>query len=472
MNGIRGLGTLAPGLSVRRNANALTLAVGQRIVLRHSLPDPDSAEAWADLTVRAWTAGRNTAKGLAAADAEQVYEAVFDASLAPLDPFSKYASASEARTNRERRYGQGNVGLGLELRDGGARITKVRDGGPAAKAGLGSGDWLTHIDDTAVSGLSLEEISERLRGPAGSWATLTVKRSLMAAPRFVSLQREHMVEETVATALGNGILYLGIKGFNRATPGRIWSLIDEATHDPGGRLTHAPGGRLKGVILDLRGNPGGLLHESIKVADLFLDAGPVIATRGRHPDSIQSYEARGRDVLAALPMVVLIDGGSASAAEIVAAALRDRGRALVIGTDSYGKGSVQSVVALPNKGELIVTWSRFVSPSGRVLEGRGISPTICTSGMNGGRAAPHMASLLSEHLEPPRPRTQVSNRSWCPPQSRGTALEIEIAHRVLSDWPTYSALIDPGTETSQAMSTGAMSAQPQSDKAVSTPSIN
>jgi len=237
----------------------------------------------------------------------------------------------------------------------------------------------------------------------------------------VSLQREHMVEETVATALGNGILYLGIKGFNRATPGRIWSLIDEATHDPGGRL--------KGVILDLRGNPGGLLHESIKVADLFLDAGPVIATRGRHPDSIQSYEARGRDVLAALPMVVLIDGGSASAAEIVAAALRDRGRALVIGTDSYGKGSVQSVVALPNKGELIVTWSRFVSPSGRVLEGRGISPTICTSGMNGGRAAPHMASLLSEHLEPPRPRTQVSNRSWCPPQSRGTAGDRDCAPR-------------------------------------------
>lgn len=420
MNGIEGLRTLDPGLTVRRQGNILILSVGGNTILRQALPRPDDAKEWADLTVRTWAAGRENTRGLAAADAEQVYEAVFDASLAALDQFSKYASAKEARANRLRRYGRGGIGVSFELQGGMARVTKVRVRGPAANAGLRAGDWVTHIDEIAVAGLSQSDVSERLGGPAGTWMTLTVRRSPTRVPRRLRVHREHIVSETVAVARGDGIIYVGVKGFNGGTAGRIWSVLHEATQGPSQRV--------RGVILDLRGNPGGLLHQSVKVADLFLDRGPVIATQGRHPHSIQSYEASGPDILAALPMVVLIDGGSASAAEIVAAALQDRGRALVVGTASYGKDTVQTIVALPNDGELVLTWSRLVTPSGRVLQGRGVVPTICTSGVGEGGIY---------HLGP-------STRVSCPPQTRETSAEIEIARRVLDDWSMYSALIDPG----------------------------
>lgn len=445
LNGIEGLGALDPGLSVVRREKALELNVGGKTVFHGVLPKSDNAAEWADLTERAWTAGRRHAPGLAAANTEQVYEAVFDAALATLDRHSTYASAEEASTHRTRRYGHDGIGAEFTLDGAIARVTKVNRAGPAAKAGLRAGDWVTHIDAVAVAGLSRPELIDRLGGPAGGWIALTVRRPPARIPERLRMRREHIFGETVATARGHGILYLGVKGFNGGTVGRLWSLLHDAIHGPG-----AP---IKGVILDLRDNPGGLLRPSVRVADLFLDHGPIIATRGRHPDSMRSYQAGGRDVLSALPMVVLIDGGSASAAEIVAAALQDHGRALVIGTASYGKGTVQTVVPLPNNGELSLTWSRLVTPSGRILQGRGVLPTLCTSGVNGGdpsAIARALAGALSRPIRTPREDASRSARGPCPPEIRGTTLEIHMARRVLSDGSLYWALLRPRSAMAQA----------------------
>ena len=169
-----------------------------------------------------------------------------------------------------------------------------------------------------------------------------------------------------------GVVILKVRSFNQDTARSLGAKLEEH---------HARLGKgLRGLILDLRGNPGGLLKQSVKVADLFLAQGRIVSTRGRHPNSVQYYDAGGRDLMQGLPIVVLVDGKSASAAEIVAAALQDRGRGVVIGTTSFGKGTVQTVIRLPNDGEITLTWSRIMAPSGYRLHGLGVRPTICTSG--------------------------------------------------------------------------------------------
>ena len=191
----------------------------------------------------------------------------------------------------------------------------------------------------------------------------------------------------------------------------------------------------KGLVLDLRGNPGGLLKQSIEVADLFLTQGQIVRTHGRHPDSEQRYEAGGEDIAHGLPLVVLVDGKSASAAEIIAAALQDHGRAVVIGTSSFGKGTVQTVIRLPNDGEITLTWSRLVTPSGYVLHGLGVMPDIFTSGAAGNVRKEKQGRDL---------------RAACPAERRRKALEIEVARRLLSDRALYGRALDLTAATSQA----------------------
>jgi len=198
---------------------------------------------------------------------------------------------------------------------------------------------------------------------------------------------------------------------------------------------------LKGVVLDLRGNPGGLLHQSVRVADLFLDHGRIITTQGRHPDSDQYYEAGGRDIVAGLPVVVLIDGGSASAAEIVAAALQDRGRAVIVGTTSYGKGTVQTVISLPNSGELTLTWSRLVPPSGYLLHGHGVVPSLCTSGIRGDD--PEAVESVIAARWATMPADAPSTARACPAERRIDDLELVVARRLLGDRATYVRALDP-----------------------------
>ncbi len=432
IEGIRGLAVLDPSVTMRRNDDEILLFVMGREIARYPTPSADDVDGWAALTADATTTARASSRPLAAADPERLYEAVFDGALSTLDAFSRYASAEEARGNRYRRDGYSGIGIRFRLVNGAVRVIGVTAESPAYRAGLRVGDRLTWIDGVSVLGLSEAAVADRLSGPAGTWVTLMTRGEDGLAARRLSVHRAHIITETVSERFADGIVYVTIDSFNQGTAGSIWSTLDE--------VVDRSDGRLKGVVLDLRGNPGGLLHQSIKVADLFLDHGRIITTDGRHPDSDQFYEARGRDVVGGLPVVVLIDGGSASAAEIVAAALQDLHRAVVVGTTSYGKGTVQTVISLPNNGELILTWSRLLPPSGYVLHGRGVVPSLCTSGIRGDDPVTVESVIAAGWTAVPA--NASSTAQACPAERHKDDLELMVARRLLADRATYVRVLD------------------------------
>jgi carboxyl-terminal processing protease len=445
MEGMRGLTVLEPSLTLSRDGDRVFLSIRGSEIARYPAPSADDVDGWAELTANSAAAARSASRPLADADPERLYEAVFDGALSTLDSFSRYASAEEARGNRFRRDGYGGIGIRFRIVNGAARVIGVTADSPAYRAGIRIGDRLTWIDGTPILGLSEAAVANRLSGPAGTWVTVTTDRDGSLAVRRLHVHRVHIISETVSEHFADGILYLAVASFNQGTAGSIWSTLDT--------VVERAGKRLKGVVLDLRGNPGGLLHQSIKVADLFLDHGEIIATRGRHPDSGQYYEARGRDIVGGLPVVVIIDGGSASAAEIVAAALQDLGRAVVVGTTSYGKGTVQTVITLPNTGELTLTWSRLFPPSGYLLHGRGVRPTLCTSGIHDDDPAAVERVIASRWALVPAalPAEPPFSARSCPAERRTDDLELEIARRLLGDRSIYARVLDPAPTVAAAM---------------------
>ena len=239
--------------------------------------------------------------------------------------------------------------------------------------------------------------------------------------------RSYLIPDTVGESYEDGILYLAISHFNQGTADSIEGTVKE--------LSRSLTGRLRGIVLDLRGDPGGLLQQSVKVADLFLARGQILATRGRHPDSNQDYVAGGEDIAADLPLTILIDGDSASAAEIVAAVLQDRERAVVIGSSSYGKGTIQTVVPLPNGGELSITWSQAVPPAGGILTGKGVRPVVCTSGLY--VADPDAIDRALRRAAGPGEESDAG----CPAERRDSAVDLEIARRLINDDRLYASLL-------------------------------
>lgn len=447
MEGLRGLGALDPSLTVSQADGMVALAAGQTAVGRYPLPTAGDADAWAALTVDMTADSRATSREMRRADTEAIYQAVFDGALSTLDIFSRYAGQAEARDHRAKREGFGGIGISYVAEADGVRITRVLDATPAERTGLRPGDLIVAIDGDSAAGLWSRAVARRLRGPIGSRLSVSVRRDGTDAPADFTITRAHIVPRTVTTRLTDGVLFTRVSSFNQDTAASLEAAIVEtrenATDD------------LLGIILDLRGNPGGLLKQAVRVADLFMAEGAIISTRGRHPDSVQHYEATGRDLTGDLPLVVLVDGKSASAAEIVAAALQDQGRAVVIGTASFGKGTVQTVIRMPNDGEITLTWSRLYSPSGYALQGLGVRPHICTSGFTGDgiedvgealTAATDVASVLASWrrvaLDDVASRKKM--RSACPAQPRRDQLESRIARRVLTDPALYAHSLDGG----------------------------
>ena len=367
---LRGLGNIDPALSVQLNDNNLELATSAGTAATYPLPEADDVRSWARLAVTVAMDAAHLSPPLKKANTEQVLEAMFDASLSRLDLFSRYHGAAEAQRLRADRNGFGGIGVTYDTEPMGLRITSVMDQSPAALAGLLPGQLVLEINGALVRDLSPEAVIERLRGPLGSELEVLVAQADGRRVLRV-LHRALIVPPTVTTTLKDGILDMQISSFNQKTAD---SLRDELVQ----AKTHAGAG-FKGVILDLRGNPGGLLDQAVAAADLFIPSGTILQTRGRHPLSVQTYEAKEGDPGEGVPLVVLVDGKSASAAEILAGALEDSGRAVIIGTNSYGKGTVQTVIRLPNNGEITLTWSRFYTPSGYALHGLGILPTLCTA---------------------------------------------------------------------------------------------
>lgn len=337
----------------------------------YDLPSRKDAQQWAGLVSRIVEDLRATSPEIAEATEEDIYEAVFNGILDDLDEFSRYVGPSNAANERANRDGYGGIGIVLDLDDTGQpQVREVFSGGPAEDAGIPAKSRILTVDGTSVSGLSLDDLGAMMRGPANSLVTIGLRHP-DGAERNYRLRRRRVVPNAVAGRLEDGFAMVQVSRFNAATTEHLSQTI--------GRLRQESEQELQGVILDLRGNPGGLLGQSVSVADLFIGSGEIIATRGRNPASIEVYRAKSDDVAKGLPLAVLIDGRSASASEVVAAALQDAGRGVLIGASSYGKGSVQTVTRLPNNGELFLTWSELYTPSGITLHRQGVLPTVCTS---------------------------------------------------------------------------------------------
>lgn len=436
--GLRGLGSIDPKLSVRRDGGEVVLSVGERTVARFLAPKEGDVQGWAELTSRVSAAGRLNSTDLHAASPERLYEAVFDRVLSNLDSYSRYAGTVKAKKNRDKRDGYGGIGIRFKVRDGMAWVTEVMPKTPAAQAGLKRNDRITHVGGIPVEGSGTREVGDRLRGPVHSRVTLTVLREGEAKPLEFLIERSKIVPPTVTYGFEDGIVFLKISGFNQRTAKSMADMLKKARDTQGDRI--------KGLILDLRGNPGGLLKQSIKVADLFLSQGNIVITRGRHPDSNQHYLAKDRNLAAGIPVAILVDGKSASAAEVVAAALQDRGRAVVIGTATFGKGTVQTVLRLPNDGEITLTWSRLIPPSGYILHEVGVLPTICTSGASG-KGRDLISRAIEQRLEAEAAWRKARSgdderrqdlRASCPSERRRDSFDVEVARRLLGNRVLYT----------------------------------
>jgi len=460
LGGLRGLGALDPGLAFSLRDDSIELSTAERVVASFKTPRSDNADAWADIAVKLTVAARSVSPALAKASAEDVYAAVFDAILSDLDHFSRYASAAEARSNRARRNGFGGVGIRYTLDDGRLNIHEVLPETPASRIGLRSGDVITHIDGAPVAGLGdRDAISERMRGPMNSALRLTILRSGETTGNELVVKRGLVVPQTVTLeSTTDGVVHLRISSFNQRTAKGVQEQVDKAK-----RLL---GRDMRGVLLDLRGNPGGLLDQAVSVSDLFVNQGRIVFTRGRHPEAMQSYSARTGDAINGLPIVVMLDGRSASAAEIVGAALQDSGRAVVIGSSSYGKGTVQTVIRMPNDGEMTLTWSRFHSPSGYALHGLGVMPTVCVTeasasadtvlasvALSSNPIANQLAQWRSTPLEDKEGRQNL--RTLCPPTNQADwTSDTEVAHRLLADHALYARALSINGEKSASAAGG------------------
>ena len=390
IGGVQGLATIDPTLTVSESDSAVHLHKADKIITSHPRPLSKSPDEWAELVVTMVKAAQKRSDDFAELDNERIFEAVFDGMLSGLDIYSRYAGAEEAHANRARRDGFGGIDIRFAKADGNITITHVQEDGPADQAGIKPGDIIMSVNEQKIPGLSVHKVARLLRGPVGSHLTVHVKRldeepDLPERTIGFRLKRAHVVRQTVTAKVEDDVLFMSVTGFNKKTAKTMRTVLkwhEEAIET----------NTLEGIVVDLRGNPGGLLSQSVDVADLFLQDGRIIATRGRHPDSFHDYRAEGRDFAEGTPLVVLIDGGSASAAELVAGALQDLGRAVVVGSTSYGKGTVQTVLRLPNDGEITLTWSRLVTPSGYAIHGLGVQPSICSNRPTPYVKAPHLAN--------------------------------------------------------------------------------
>lgn len=451
VEGLRGLSTIDPALGVAHEPDSVVLRLNGSQV--HATPSPgtDDPVGWAHVTTELAAAGRLVSDDLRTASPEELYEAVFDGSLSALDIYSRYAGAEEANENRAKRDGFGGIGIRFKIEDGNATVTEVMPDTPAERAGIRVGDIVTQVGEVPVTGLDSETIVNQLRGPVRSTVEVAILRP-DAGEVIFDLRRAHIVPPTVTASVDDGIVHMRISSFNQGTARSLSAQLAVTLAEVGESA--------KGVILDLRGNPGGLLKQSVEVADAFLVHGDIVDTRGRHPDSFQHYEATGGDDAEGLPMVVLVDGKSASAAEIVAAALQDRERAVVVGTASYGKGTVQTVVRLPNDGEITLTWSRFVTPSGYALHGLGVYPAICTSGIDGDThdlvevaLARHTgsAAMLDDwrHTDIADIAGRRALRAKCPPERHHSQGDVSLARALIEDGSLYFQALDLTAITAQ-----------------------
>jgi carboxyl-terminal processing protease len=309
-------------------------------------------------------------------DDTKLIESAVNGMVSGLDPHSNYMDASNFRDMQTETSGQfGGLGMQVTMQDGLVKVVSPLDGTPAAKADIRAGDVITKVDGQPVAGLGLEQVVTKLRGPPGSSVAVEITRQNESHPLAKRLTREiikaHSVHERVES---DDVGYIQLTEFNSLAGDELKEAINHIS-------SSVPPDRLKGYILDLRNNPGGLLNQADAVSDVFLGKGEeIVSTRGRNPEEDERYNAKFGDLIHGKPLIVLINGGTASAAEIVSGALQDHKRATIVGTQSFGKGSVQTIIPLgQDGGALRLTTARYYTPSGRSIQAEGITPDIKVS---------------------------------------------------------------------------------------------
>jgi len=305
-------------------------------------------------------------------DDSKLLEGAINGMISALDPHSRYMNEKGWSDMQETTHGEfGGLGIEVTMEDGLVKVVTPIDDTPAAKAGMLSGDVITQIDDEIIQGMTLEQAVSRMKGPASSKIRLKVARKGSAAPIDVAIVREIIRVRPVRHKTDGGdIGYIRITRFNEQTTDGLKKAIANIARE-------IPADKLTGYVIDLRNNPGGLLDQAVSVSSAFMSRGEVVSTRGRSAEETQRFTARGGDITRGKPLVVLINGGSASASEIVAGALRDHKRATLIGTRTFGKGSVQTIIPLgAGNGALALTTARYFTPSGRSIQAQGIAPDI------------------------------------------------------------------------------------------------
>jgi carboxyl-terminal processing protease len=445
----RGFASPDPALSLETSdARYIVMRGGREVISRPAPSDTADGRAWGALVAELMASSMDASPVLQQTDRQVLIRDALTATTHDLDRNTRYADPEEARDNRFQRDGGGGVGITVErTEDKKIIIRVVQAGAPAAKAGVEPGDQILAIDGESMVDRTLGDVVERLRGGIGAPVVLTVLRG-GGAEYALSMKRGKIVPTTVTYERRGDVALIHLTGFNSATTENLKAAMDKARADIG------PG--ISGVIIDMRSNRGGLLDQAQTVSELFIGDGTIFSTAGRHPDSRRVYKSNASKATE-LPIVVLMNGGSASAAEIVAAALQDRGRALIVGTTSYGKGTVQTVVRLSNEGELILTWSRLQAPSGYTWNELGVLPNVCTSKVaNADSLGPtsfdtSQGTLMRWHaLRNPTHQEVETLRKICPPGESSPEADVTLAARILHDHALYAHAVQAATQQAAA----------------------
>jgi carboxyl-terminal processing protease len=442
--GLPGLTALDPSLATDLSAGTLRLSLPDRILAVRPEPRADDAAGWGAAIAAFAAAAWQESPSVRAVGPNGVTEAFFDELFNHFDPYSRYVAPEDAASERAQRSGWIGTGLTVALQSGAIVIVNVAAGSPASAAHILPGDRLLSVDGVPTRGRTVRWAEDEMAGPEGTPVVLTLADPA-AGVRTVRLARHEPAPETVFASRVHEMLVLRITAFDASTGPHLANEIAA-----GLSVSDPP----QGIVLDLRGNRGGLLDQAVYAADVLLHRGIIATTAGRDPAARHIWVASGADMAGDLPVVVVVDGLTASAAEILAAALADNGRAVVVGSATLGKGLVQTIDQLPDGGELFVTWSQVLAPRGWPIQSLGILPQICTSlgqsaldrqlALLAGGSQP-MARAIYQHemARPPFPLARIlAIRAACP-AAVGSAASM-VAARVLIDNPAaYAAALLP-----------------------------
>jgi carboxyl-terminal processing protease len=332
-------------------------------------------------------------------DEKDLIASAINGMLSHLDPHSSYLPPEDFDDMQVQTKGEfGGLGIEVTQENGVVKVVAPIEGTPADRAGVQPGDLITQVNGESVMGLTLNEAVDMMRGPVGSDITITLQREGQEEPFDVKITRETITVSPVDARLEDGIVVLRLKTFNEQTYPELEESLKKQVEAAGGM------DKIEGFVLDLRNNPGGLLNQAISVVDAFLDSGEIVSTRGRDPRDSERYNATPGDLTGGKPLAVVINGGSASASEIVAGALKDHHRAVIIGTQSFGKGSVQTIMPVQGEGAIRLTTARYYTPSGRSIQALGVAPDIIVE-----QRAPDEVEAQEDPTQLP-PRTEADLR--------------------------------------------------------------